>query len=77
MILRVMQSGNTLALHIPKVIVTRMRLAKGDGVYAHEIPNGYAITNFVEAFARDLDLSDEAIDRDRELLHSLERLALP
>jgi len=77
MILRVMASGNTLCLHIPKALVTRMRLSKGDGVYAHEIPNGYAITSFVEEFARDMDLSDEALDRDREMLQVLETLELP
>ena len=77
MILRVMASGNSLALHIPREFVTRMRLSKGDGVYAHEMPNGYAVTNFVESFARDMDLSDEALDRDRELLQSLEKLELP
>ncbi|MDB4990493.1 MAG: hypothetical protein JWN04_5671 [Myxococcaceae bacterium] len=58
MIFRMMASGTGLALHLPKEVATRMRLTKGDGVYAPEIPKGYAITTFVEAFARDMDLSE-------------------
>ena len=70
-ILKLTQIGNSVGVILPKEVLSRFKLAKGETVFLTETPDGYAITPY------DPDLDDEiaaghAFMRDfRDTFHQL------
>ena len=57
---------------IPKEMLARMNLAKGDVLYAVEAPDGgYRLTPYDPAFARKMEKADDIMRRYRNTLHVL------
>lgn len=74
MIFRVIKNGNSLAFIVPKEAVVRLRVQPGDVVHVTETPEGYHVTPFDPTFGQDYELSEEAMWRDRDLLHQLVKM---
>lgn len=69
--LRVTKAGNSLALHLPKELVARMRIRQGDTFYAVEDGDRLIVCPYDPKFAEDMDLGEDAMWRDREMLRAL------
>jgi len=71
-ILKLTAIGTSTGVIIPKEMLARMNLAKGDVLYAVEAPDGgYRLTPYDPAFARKMEKADDIMRRYRNTLHVL------
>jgi putative addiction module antidote len=69
--LKVMQVGNSLGVILPREIVERLKLAKGDEVAVVETPNGIELTPYDPDFDRKLEAAKKVTKRYRNALREL------
>jgi putative addiction module antidote len=64
--------GTSTGVVIPKEMLTRMNLAKGDSLYAVETPDGgYRLTPYDPGFAKKMEKADNIMRRYRNALRVL------
>lgn len=69
--LKITQVGNSLGVILPREIVDRLRLVKGEEVSVVETPNGIEITPFDPDFDKKLDAARKVSRRYRNALREL------
>lgn len=69
--LKVTQVGNSKAVVLPKEVLTRLKVEKGDVVYLTEAPEGYRLTPYDPGFAGQMELARKIMKRRRNALHEL------
>lgn len=64
--------GTSTGVVIPKEMLVRMNLSKGDCLYAVETPDGgYRLTPYDPGFAKKMEKADDIMRRYRNTLHVL------
>lgn len=63
--------GNSAGIILPKELLARMRLGKGDELYATETPDGIKLTPFDPAFAGQMEVAEQVMRKRRTLLRKL------
>jgi putative addiction module antidote len=64
--------GTSTGVVIPKEMLARMGVSKGDTIYAVEAPDGsYRLTPYDPGFARKMEKADDIMRRYRNTLHIL------
>ena len=64
--------GTSVGVIIPKEMLARMNLGKGDALYVTESPDGgYRLTPYDPGFAAKMEKADEIMRRYRNALHIL------
>jgi putative addiction module antidote len=71
--LKLTQIGNSVGVIIPKEMLARLRVEKGDVVYVTESPDGYRITPHSEAFEAQMKAAREIMKERRAVLRELAR----
>lgn len=69
--LKITGIGNSAGLILPKEILARLRVEKGDELYVLETPDGIKLTTFDPTLAEQMDVADKVMRRRRALLHKL------
>lgn len=69
--LKITGIGNSAGVILPKELLTRLRLDKGDELYALETPDGIRLTAFDPEFAAQMEVAEEVMRKRRTLLHKL------
>lgn len=69
--LKLTQIGNSVGLVLPKEMLARLKLEKGDTVYLTESPDGVRITLDDPAFAAEMEAAREIMKRRRAVLKEL------
>lgn len=69
--LKLTQIGNSVGVILPKEVLTRMRLEKGDTVFLTESPDGFRITGYDPDFAEQMDLAESIMKQRRNVLREL------
>ena len=69
--LKLTQIGNSLGLILPKEVLTRLKLAKGDTVFVTETPDGVAVTLYDPTFEEQMDAARTIMKKRRAALHEL------
>jgi putative addiction module antidote len=69
--LKITQIGNSLGLILPKEILARLKLEKGDAVFVTDTPDGVAITPYNEDFDRQMTAARAVMKRRRNVLREL------
>jgi len=69
--LRVTTIGNSAGVILPKEILERLRVSKGDVLYLVEEPDGYKITPYNKEFAEQMDLAENIMREDKDVLKVL------
>jgi putative addiction module antidote len=66
--------GTSTGVIIPKEMLARMNLAKGDAIFATEAPDGsYRLTPYDPGFVAKMEKADEIMRRYKNTLHVLAR----
>ncbi|HAN56536.1 MAG TPA: AbrB/MazE/SpoVT family DNA-binding domain-containing protein [Betaproteobacteria bacterium] len=69
--LKLTQIGNSLGLILPKEVLTRLKLEKGDTVFVTETPDGVAVTPYDPRLEEQIE-AGRAFMRDfRDTFHEL------
>ena len=69
--LKLTQIGNSVGVILPKEVLARMRLEKGDSVFVTETPNGLAITPLDPAFEKQMLKARSIMKKRRAVVHEL------
>ncbi len=69
--LKIIQIGNSLGLILPKEILARLKLEKGDSVFVTETPDGVAITPYSENFEAQMTAARSIMKKRRNVLREL------
>ena len=63
--------GNSTGVVLPKEVLTRLKLDKGDVVYLTEAPDGYRLTPYDPEFERQMEAARRIMKRRRAVLREL------
>ena len=63
--------GNSAGIVLPKELLARLRLAKGDTLYASELPDGIKLTPFDPNLAGQMEVAEKVMRKRRTLLRKL------
>ena len=63
--------GNSVGIILPKELMSRLNMEKGDTLYLRESPDGITLTPFDDEFASKMQASDRVIRRYRDALKKL------
>ena len=69
--LKVTTVGNSTGVVLPKELLAKLRVAKGDSLYAAELPDGIKLTPYNEEFERQMDIAEDIMRKRRNLLREL------
>ena len=69
--LRITTIGNSAGVILPKELLARLRLEKGDELFAMETPEGIRLTAYDPTLARQMEVAEQVMRNRRQLLHKL------
>ncbi len=69
--LKVTTIGSSAGIILPKEVLARLKIAKGDTVFLTESPDGFRITPYDPAFEEDMTLARQVMRKRRHLLREL------
>ena len=69
--LKITTVGNSAGVILPKELLARLRLEKGDELYVLETPDGIKLTAYDSTFAEQMAVAEEIMHKDRNLLRKL------
>ncbi|KGK58708.1 MULTISPECIES: AbrB/MazE/SpoVT family DNA-binding domain-containing protein [Xanthomonas] len=69
--LKITAIGNSAGVILPKELLARLRLSKGDELYALETPDGIKLTAFDPTLAAQMDVAEQVMREDRQVLNKL------
>ena len=69
--LKITTVGSSAGVVLPKAILERLRVGKGDTLYAIETPNGIELTPYDPEFAEQMEAAKLVMREDRDALRKL------
>jgi putative addiction module antidote len=63
--------GNSAGVVLPKEVLARLKLDKGDSVYLTEAPDGYRLTPYNPEFEQQMETARRIMKRRRAVLREL------
>ena len=69
--LKLTQSGNSLGVILPKEVLARLKLEKGDTVFITETPEGLCVTPFNPEVAEQVEAGRAFMREYRDTFHEL------
>ena len=69
--LKITAIGNSAGVILPKELLARLRLQKGDELYALETPDGVKLTAFDATLAAQMEVAETVMRQRRTMLHKL------
>lgn len=69
--LKVTTIGNSLGVVLPKEIIGRLKLEKGDMLFLTEAPDGYRITPYQPEFEAQMKIARRLMKKRRAVLREL------
>ena len=69
--LKITAIGNSAGVILPKELLARLRVDKGDELYVLETPDGIRLTNYDPEFAAKMEVAEQVMRKRRTLLNKL------
>ena len=69
--LKVTTVGNSTGIVLPKDILEKLRVSKGDSLYAIETPYGFELTSYDPEVAKQMEIAEKVMREDRDVLRKL------
>ena len=69
--LKITTVGNSAGIVLPKELMARLRLEKGDALYATELPDGIKLSPFDPQLADQMEVAEKVMREDRNVLRKL------
>ena len=70
-VLKVTTVGNSVGVILPKEILERLRVGRGDSLYVVETKKGIQLTAYDPAFAQQVEAAERVMREDRDALKKL------
>jgi putative addiction module antidote len=62
---------NSAGVVLPKEVLIRLRVGKGDKLHLIETEDGYKLTPYNEEFAKQMSIAEDILREDRDILKAL------
>jgi putative addiction module antidote len=69
--LKITTVGNSVGIILSQELLAKLRVRKGDRLYAVETPNGIELTPYDPDFASQIEAAEEIMHEDRDVLKKL------
>ena len=69
--LKITTVGNSAGVVLPKELLARLRVDKGDHLFVTETPDGVKLSAYDEELAAQIDIAEEIMRQDRDVLRKL------
>jgi len=69
--LKVTTIGNSVGVVLPRELLERLRVGKGDSLFALETPKGIELTAYDPEFGAQMDAAERVMREDRDALKKL------
>ena len=69
--LKITTVGNSAGVILPRELLARLRVDKGDSLYATELPDGVKLTPFDPELAGQMEVAERVMREDRNVLRKL------
>ena len=69
--LKVSAIGNSTGVILPKDVLERLRVDRGDELMVRETPDGIVLSPYDPELARQMDVAEKIMREDRDLLRKL------
>lgn len=63
--------GNSVGIVLPREVLAKLRVERGDSLYLTETPNGIELTPYRPDFAKQIDLAEGIMRDNRDVLKKL------
>jgi putative addiction module antidote len=70
-VVKITTVGSSVGIVLPKEILSRLHVEKGDSLYITETPDGVQLTPYDEKFARVMKAADKVMRENRDVLRKL------
>ncbi|MGZ3297804.1 MAG: AbrB/MazE/SpoVT family DNA-binding domain-containing protein [Asticcacaulis sp.] len=71
--LKVTKIGNSLGVILPRDLLSKLQLDKGDSVFIVDTPDGYRITPYDPAFAEQMEAARALMRKRRNVISQLSK----
>ncbi len=72
--LKVSKIGNSLGVILPKDVLARLKLEKGDSLFITEAPDGYRMVPYNPVFAEQMQTARALMKKRRNVLNELSKV---
>ena len=69
--LKVIKVGNSVGVVLPKEVLAKLRVDKGDTLYAVETADGIELSAYNAQFERQMEVVEKIMRKDRDVLKKL------
>ncbi len=69
--LKISQVGNSLGIVLPKDLLARLKVGKGDVLFLTEAPDGWRVTPYDPVLEEQIGEAQKIMHRRRSVLHEL------
>ncbi len=69
--LKVTAIGNSTGVILPKELLEKLRVSRGDELMVHETPDGIVLSPFNAEIAQQMEVAEQIMRRRRNLLRKL------
>jgi len=69
--LKITTVGNSVGVVLPRELLAKLRVEKGDTLYVTELPDGIKLAAFDPEFAAKMEVAERVMRNRRNLLHEL------
>jgi putative addiction module antidote len=69
--LKITTIGNSAGVILPRELLARLRLEKGDELFALETPDGLRLTTYDPTLAQQMEVAEVIMRKDRNVLRKL------
>ena len=69
--LKLTQIGNSVGVILPKEVLARLKLGKGDTVFVTDAANGVTLTPYSPEFEAQMEVARKAMKKRRDVLREL------
>lgn len=63
--------GSSVGIVLPKELLTKLNIQKGDTLYVTETPDGVQLSPYNEEFAKTMEVANDVMRRYRDTLRKL------
>ncbi len=70
-VVKITTVGNSAGIVLPKELLVKLHLEKGDQLYITESPNGIELTPYDESFAEEMKVARRIMRENRDVLRML------
>lgn len=71
--IKIRSIGNSLGLVLPKDLIARLRVSKGDTLFVQETVDGIRLTPYDPEFQQQMEIAKMVMHEDRDALRALSK----